>query len=148
MLAIKTEEGEQMGEAEKSFVSVFLWLAIRDSWLMGDKMTCDRTAELLPRQKIMSTSQGTRLTVRIFLPTPHSTCYANFRLRLSPMSCLETKTYKIQTFYLFCNINSVSPRMQMQFLHITKIWLLSILSEESESHDSYTSNGFISQKQT
>ena len=39
---------------------------------MGDKMTCGRTAELLPREHMMSTSQGTRLTARIFFPTPRS----------------------------------------------------------------------------
>lgn len=54
---------------------------------MGDKITRDRTAELLPRENMMSTSWGTKLTARIFFPAPH-TCCVNFWLCLSPMSCL------------------------------------------------------------
>lgn len=51
---------------------------------MGDKITRDRTAELLPRENMMSTSWGTKLTARIFFPAPH-TCCVNFWLCLSPI---------------------------------------------------------------
>lgn len=62
--------------------------ATRGSWLIGDKMSCDRTAEMLPTENMMSTSPGTGLTTRTVFPIPHSTCCVNFRFCLSPVSGL------------------------------------------------------------
>lgn len=142
MLTVKPGEGERMAQAEKSFVSTPLTSnksQMAYGWL-NDSYQNSKQYNVCVRAPGW---QSEHFFLLFILPVVWTSgCVSS--------SCsvyLDRNVCKTQTFYLLRSINTVSARTQVQFLHITKVWQLPVLSEGRESRHCHTAKGYVSQKQ-